>query len=139
MGISRTVSLALGLLCALPAAAADVDAGRERYVERCGRCHGMIEEKSARGPGGFLQPVVMLPLGPNLTGVIGRPAGQVPGYRYSDAFRAKAPGIVWDAKTLDVWLTDSRAMIPGTYMLVRIVPEERATIIGYLERYARAP
>jgi cytochrome c len=75
----------------------------------------------------------MLPLGPNLTGVYGRPAGAVAGYRYSDAFRAVAADLTWDDHTLDRWLADSRAMIPGTYMLVKIAPAERAAIIAYLK------
>jgi cytochrome c len=111
--------------------ASEAAAGNALYVDRCGRCHGMTT-RSARAPA-RLVPVVMLPLGPNLTGVYGRPAGAVAGYRYSDAFRAVAADLTWDDHTLDRWLADSRAMIPGTYMLVRIAPAERAAIIAYLK------
>lgn len=130
---------ALGALLSMLAtpAAGDLQAGRERFVDRCGRCHGMIEERTAQAPGGFLLEVVTLPLGPNLSGIYGQPAGRVAGYRYSDAFRSKATALIWDAATLDRWLADSQAMIPGSYMLVRIDASERADIISYLERYAR--
>ena len=112
---------------------AETTLGRDLYVERCGRCHGVIIEKHSSTPvSGFVMPVVMLPLGPNLTGVYGRGAGLVAGYRYSDALKRVAPTLTWDRPTLDKWLADSRAMIPGTYMLVKIEADERATIIDYL-------
>ncbi len=39
----------------------------------------------------------MAPVGPNLTGVFGRPARSYAGYRYSNAYKAAALEIVWDA------------------------------------------
>lgn len=138
---ARRAALAALLLLAVPTAspsrlqATEVAAGAALYDERCSRCHGLIGASARAAPRPV--PVVMLPLGPNLTGVYGRAAGTVPGYRYSDAFRAAAAaGLVWDDPTLERWLADSRAMIPGTYMLVKIAPAERDAIIAYLKASA---
>jgi cytochrome c len=70
-------------------------------------------------------------IGPRHRGVVGRPAGTVPGYAYSPAL--KASGIVWDKATLDRWLTNPTAMVPGTKMFFLIDnPQNRADIIAYL-------
>lgn len=117
--------------------AGGVDVGREHYLEHCARCHGLVTERRADAPnrGRFL-PVVALPLGPNLTGIYGRAAGTVEGFRYSDAFRAAAPGIVWDDESLDRWLADSQAMIPGSYMFLKLEPPARRDVIDYLRAVA---
>lgn len=110
-------------------------------MEHCSKCHGVITERNtnARTSGYFL-PVVALPLGPNLTGVYGRAAGTVKGFRYSDAFLKAAPGIVWDDERLDRWLTDSQAMIPGSYMFLKLAPAPRRAVIEYLrETSSRQP
>ena len=71
--------------------------------------------------------------GPSLAGVVGRPAGQVAGYAYSDANRKS--GIVWDQATLDTYLADPRGLVPGTKMTFPGLkdPVARAAIIGYLK------
>lgn len=117
------------------ARAAGAADGESLFVDRCGRCHGLLG-KGAQLPAHFVE-VVVLPLGPNLTGVYGRPAGTVAGYRYSNAFREAARDLVWDEANLDRWLADSRAMIPGTYMLVKTDAAERAAIIDYLKAAAK--
>ncbi|NKC12689.1 MAG: hypothetical protein GKR94_10950 [Gammaproteobacteria bacterium] len=127
------ILVALSWLCSVPGAAQASDA-KTLYIDKCGRCHGLsgITAKNDYGRGGFIK-VVMLPPGPALNGVYGRPAGQVSGYKYSQELLAAAKaGLVWDRAALDRWLTDSRAMIPGTYMLVKIPQEERAIIIDFL-------
>jgi cytochrome c len=70
-------------------------------------------------------------IGPRHRGVVGRTAGTVPGYTYSPAL--KASGIVWDKTTLNRWLTNPSAMVPGTKMFFLIDnPQNRADIIAYL-------
>lgn len=53
-------------------------------------------------------------VGPVLNGVVGRPAGTYPGYNYSEA--NKNSGITWDEATLQVYLHDPKAKVPGTKM-----------------------
>jgi cytochrome c2 len=81
-----------------------------------------------------VQLAVALPYGPSLNGVLGRPAGTVPGYEYSRAFLAALRGVLWTRATLDRWITDSPAWVPGAIMVYRQPdPAIRARIIDYLE------
>lgn len=72
-------------------------------------------------------------LGPSLFGVVGRKAGSEPGYAYSDAM--KNSGHTWDETTLDKYLTDPRADVPGTKMTFAGIqdPERRKAVIDYLK------
>ncbi len=118
--------------------AGEAEDGRSLYAKQCARCHGTIDEtlSGALGGGRFL-PVVMTPLGPNLTGIYGRPAGAVAGYRYSNAFRKAARGFIWQADSLERWLANSQAMIRGSYMFFKLGQPKRAKIIRYLKAYSR--
>ena len=71
--------------------------------------------------------------GPNLFGVLGREAGALGDFEYSQALVAS--GITWDAASLDRYLADPEGIVPGTYMAAGAVPENdrRAAIIAYLE------
>ncbi len=133
------VFVAVTLLLTSTAAIADPEAGRERYLKLCSKCHGKVtEQKLSDRWSGLRQPAVVMILGPNLSGIMGRPAGQIDGYRYSKAFRQAAPELVWDEATMDRWITDSKAMLPGTFMLLK-VPDaaDRQAVIDYLKTYAR--
>ena len=44
----------------------------------------------------------------------GRKAGSVAGFAYSDS--VKNSGITWDEATLDKWITNPNAVIPGNNM-----------------------
>ena len=70
-------------------------------------------------------------VGPRHRGVVGRVAGTVSGYAYSPALRAS--GITWDAATLDRWLSNPQALVPGAKMFF-VLPsaEDRADVIAYL-------
>ncbi len=73
--------------------------------------------------------------GPSLAFVYGRRAGTADGFqRYSAALRKS--GIVWDDKTLDAWLRDPAALVPGTAMGFRGVPDPQAR--GDLVAFLRA-
>ncbi|MEQ9639904.1 MAG: c-type cytochrome [Alphaproteobacteria bacterium] len=139
MGMTMRAALVAALGFAVsPAGAASLEEGRATYTAVCGKCHGQITEQLSRhGIDGRIWPAVMSPLGPNLTGIFGRPAGTIGGYRYSNAMRKAAPGIVWDAPSLDVWLANSQAMIKGSYMFLKLKPEKRAVVIEYLEKVAK--
>jgi cytochrome c len=73
--------------------------------------------------------------GPVLDGVVGRPAGTYPGFRYSDA--VKNAGLVWDAPTLQVYLKNPQAKVPRTRMVFPGLPSdaEIADVIAYLAQF----
>ena len=115
---------AVGMIAAVVASsvqAQDVGAGERLFKRHCGICH-IAEKDSARR----LQ-------GPNLFGLIGRKAGTIEGFRYSEA--NKNSGIIWSAETLDPYLADPREVIKGTTMAFVGVkkPDERKAIIEFLE------
>jgi cytochrome c len=73
-------------------------------------------------------------LGPSLYDIIGREAGSKPGFGYSSAM-AKAD-IVWDEATLDRYIENPDAVVPGNNMKPYTgigSAEERAKIIAHLE------
>jgi cytochrome c len=133
----RSAIATLLALVSVHAAADPGEDGRHVYMTQCARCHGQITETHSRGPERIM-PAVMAPQGPNLTGVYGRPAGTYAGFRYSDAFRKAADGLVWNDATLDRWIANSQAMVRGSYMFTT-VPDARSRqqVIEYLQTYAR--
>ena len=135
--LSRGAAAALVAAFAADARADPVEEGREAYRSACARCHGQIIEGDAAALDGAIWPAVMAPIGPNLTGIYGRPAGSVPGFRYSNAFRKATVDLVWDAEALDRWLADSQAMARGSYMFQKTAQPARGRIIEYLERRSR--
>lgn len=112
--------LAAGLLVAATGLArADGDAAEGAKVfKKCSVCH-VVDKPQNR-------------VGPSLLGVIGRPAGTVEGFKYSEAM--KGSGIVWSAETLDAYLADPKGYIPGNKMAFAGLkkPEERADVIAYI-------
>jgi cytochrome c len=70
-------------------------------------------------------------LGPRHRGVVGRRAGSIADYNYSPAL--KNSGLTWDPATLDRWLSNPSALVPGTKMFFKINDiQARADIIAYL-------
>jgi cytochrome c len=70
-------------------------------------------------------------VGPHHRGVVGRVAGTVPGYAYSPAL--KNSHIVWSPDTLDRWLTNPQALVPGVKMFFAMPgAQDRADVIAYL-------
>jgi len=72
--------------------------------------------------------------GPSLADMPGRKAGSLADFpRYSQPL--KNSGLVWDDKTLDRWLANPQAVIPGTYMIFPGIKEARARadLIAYLK------
>ena len=71
-------------------------------------------------------------LGPSLHGIVGRKAGTVAGFKYSDA--NVNSGVIWDATKLETYLADPKAFMPGTKMVFVGVKraEERKDLVAYL-------
>ncbi len=74
------------------------------------------------------------PFGPNLRGVVGRPAGTVEGFTYSNTMLKTLKGMEWTEAALNVWITSPQAWVPGVYMYYKQDnPEVRRKIILYLK------
>ena len=115
------------LLAATPAAAAASDAAAlqrgEQIYSRCAACHAIAYNRT----------------GPQHCGLFGRKAGTAPGFdNYSKAMRES--NIVWNAKSLDRFLTSPMQAVPGTSMGYAGVkdPVERADLIAWLQQATRA-
>ncbi|WP_072376748.1 cytochrome c family protein [Hyphomicrobium sp. NDB2Meth4] len=115
--------VAAGCLLAMPAVASaqDAEAGKKLW-NKCAPCHAI-------GPGAKNK------VGPELNGLLGRPAASVEGFAYSDAL--KKSGITWDDEKLHKWLENPKALVPGTKMLFPGVKDEtqRDDIIAYIESF----
>jgi len=99
--------------------ALDLVAMGQDAFQRCNGCH-VVEAGAASTAG------------PNLHGVVGRAAGGLDGYPYTDALAAA--DMTWDEASLDLYLADPTGVVPGTDMLAGTVSdgESRAAIIAYL-------
>jgi cytochrome c len=117
--VNRAAVLACAALSlaaqALFAHAGDATRGKQLYESRCIGCHS-IEENRA---------------GPAHRGVFGRKAGAVKGYEYSDSL--KKTKLIWNERTLDRWLSNPEATIPGQKMGFTVPDSiDRADLIEYL-------
>src|SRR5580700_10211354 len=119
--IIPAIALAVGVALLAPlakvrAAESDAAAGRTVFEKRCTGCHALDHEKE----------------GPRLAGVVGRKAGVVSTFVYSDAVKKSA--VVWTEAALDKWLTDPETVIPDNDMSFRLInPVERAAVIAFLK------
>jgi cytochrome c len=111
------LSLATPFLVSAAYADGDAAAGKKTF-SKCGVCH-------------LVQPGKTL-TGPSLFGVVGRHSASVEKFSYSDAM--KKADVTWDTETLDKYLTDPKAMVPGTKMAFPGLPnaDDRANVIAYL-------
>jgi cytochrome c len=112
---------AAGLLTAVSGAAladGDAEAGKKVF-NKCKICHTLEAGVNK--------------VGPSLAGVIGRPAGTVEGFKYSEAMAGS--GLTWDAATIDQYLADPKGFVPGNKMAFVGLKkeEERANVIAYLQ------
>lgn len=79
-------------------------------------------------------------VGPHLDGLIGRKAGSLDDFRYSDGMRAAGEaGLIWTAETLSHYLERPRDFIKGNRMSFRGMSdvEDRLALISWLERATR--
>ena len=110
---------ALALLAAGEGAHAQEE-GLIQFNNHCRTCH-TVQEGDHR-------------LGPSLHDIIGREAGTQEGANYSSAMRSST--VVWDEQTLDRFLENPDAVVPGNNMTPYsgiTDAEVRAAIIGHLQ------
>ena len=116
-----SVLAATVLVTVIPSAAksaGDAARGARAFVQ-CIACHSVEPERHLTGP--------------SLAQVWGRRAGTAQGFiRYSEALQRS--GLRWNEQSLDKWLTDPQAMVPGTSMTFRGVKDAatRDDLIAYL-------
>jgi cytochrome c len=97
----------------------------ERVFQYCFSCHSVDPSETSK-----LQ-------GPTLYRIVGRPAGSVPGFEYSEPMKAQAArGLVWTTEMLDRYVMDADSVVPGTRMNFPGVKDDqdRADLIAYLAR-----
>ncbi len=106
-------------------ASADVEKG-ERVAKKCSACH-TFNEGGKNGTG------------PNLYGVVGRTAGTVDGFSYSDVMAGwNKP---WTFAELDGFINAPKDWMPGTKMAYKGISKEtdRAHLLVYLRSLSASP
>jgi cytochrome c len=94
--------------------------GKALFERRCTGCHALTKNRE----------------GPQLQGVYGRTSGTATGFSYSVGL--KKAQIVWNSQSLDTWLADPDAFIPGNDMDFLVSkPQERRDLISYLKQSSR--
>lgn len=117
--VALTVAVGMAPAAGNEAVKAAVDSAQIKQGEivysRCMACHALAYDRT----------------GPHHCGLFGRRAGSVPGFVYSAAM--KNADIVWNAKTLDHFLTNPTKAVPGTSMGYAGITDskERAALIAY--------
>lgn len=115
------------LIMVLPLAAAprvedaltDPGFGQNLFRRDCALCHYAGPGSTGGGQG------------PSLVGVMGKAAGTHSDFSYTQALRES--GLVWDAATLDRFLANPTAVVPGTTMVLNVPqPNNRRDLIAYL-------
>jgi glucose/arabinose dehydrogenase/cytochrome c2 len=108
------------VLAAAPALAADANAGKALFRERCSICH-----TAESGDNGGAQ-------GPSLIGIMGRAAASKAQFPYTAALRDSK--LTWDSATLKRFLAAPTTVVPDTSMLVAVpIESDRDNLIAYFQ------
>lgn len=98
-----------------------LEQGERVFAKQCGGCHSLQAGVQRAGP--------------SLYGVVGRSAGELPGYEFSATLREAS--FVWTPEILDVFLQDPSAMLPSSLMVFwGLADPQREQVIRYLEHIA---
>jgi cytochrome c len=124
LGFALTSSVLYAVICATPFIGRDAHAaedGKLAFNNRCRTCHSVKEGDNR--------------LGPSLHGIIGRKAGSSSDYaNYSQALTSS--NVVWDEATLDKFIENPDALVPGHNMKPYAgLPDaaQRQQIVEYLK------
>ncbi len=118
----KTAVLAMAAVLAFANHAAANDKAKRGQVvfkRTCAACHTVEPGKNR--------------VGPSLAGVVGRKAGSVEGFKYSEPM--KTSDVTWTEENIDKYLADPKGFIPGNRMAFAGVKKEddREAVIEYLE------
>lgn len=119
-GAAATVAVALA---SAPALAQDAESGQDVF-KQCRACHQI---------GAGAKNLV----GPQLNAIIGRKVSAIEDFNYSQASKdTAAKGTVWTEETLDKYLENPIAFMPGTKMAYAGVKDagDRKDLIAYLKK-----
>lgn len=107
--------------------AADAAAG-EKTTKVCTACHSFADTGANK-------------VGPGLWDVVNRKPGTHEGFKYSPAMATFGETHSWDYATLDIYLTNPKAEVPGNKMAFAGIkkPEDRANAIAYLRSLSANP
>jgi glucose/arabinose dehydrogenase/cytochrome c2 len=118
MSLQRSALALVIVSCAVPAFAADSNAGKTFFRAQCALCH--TAEPNDNGGA----------QGPNLQGVVGRHAATGAGFSYTPAM--KSSNLTWDAATLERFLASPTTVVPGSAMVIPVPKkEDRDNVIAY--------
>ena len=97
-----------------------------KIFKKCAACHSITEGGANK-------------IGPALWGVLGRPAGSVPGYKYSKAMASH--GKNWSFEEMNGFLIKPKDWIKGTKMSFAGLKkaEDRAAVILYMNENTNSP
>jgi cytochrome c len=106
------------------ASAADSVHGLQVFKGTCGVCHLALKNANRND--------LATKIGPNLYGVVGRPAGSLKGFRYSPAMRGS--GIVWSVDRLRQYAHAPQNYIPNVRMAFAGLsnPKDAEDVAAYL-------
>ena len=97
-----------------------------KVFKKCAACHSIAEDGGNK-------------IGPALWGVLGRPAGSIPDYKYSKAMAAH--GKNWSFEEMNGFLIKPKDWIKGTKMSFAGLKnaKERAAVILYMNENTNSP
>ena len=103
------------------ASAQDLDNGKSVF-NKCRACHQVGEGAKNM-------------VGPVLNGLIGRKAGSIEGFNYSEA--NKNSGLTWDEATFREYIKNPKAKIPNTKMVFVGLSDEKDAedLLAFLKQY----
>jgi len=118
MGFKGMIFAAALMAAGAAQAEGDAAAGKVAF-NKCGICHSVKPDENK--------------IGPTLHGIVGRPSHSIASFNYSDPM--KNYNVTWDQATLDHYLIDPGATVPGTRMIFPGLKkdDERANVIAYLK------
>ena len=103
--------------------------GRVFFQQNCAMCHA-----DTLGPGN----APIMRQGPSLVGLFGRRAGSLAGFSFTNALSGS--GLTWDSATLERFLANPAAAVPGTTMPISVADAgDRSNLIAYLSTLKSAP
>ena len=120
--INIVILTAIAAVVATTSAQAQDAAAGEKVFLQCRACHQ-------------IGPTAKNAVGPELNGLIGRKAGEAPGYAYSAA--NKNSGLTWDEATFRDYIRDPKAKVPGTKMVYAGLKDDAKVVdlIAYLKQF----